>query len=436
MCPLPQAGESVEEGPLPQAGQGAFAPLPELEACGTHPDVEPDAVATSPHLFHRGDSGLLPVLRDMLIVGNKVRMPVHVDCDDGGMTFLPDDNRLALGFPPERLRALCEQPLPRRLKVRVPTDRDPAPAALPFVLERFDAVLWRLAALTARGRLPAGTDPERTLHLRSWPNFTRLAPLPNALRIAALWSARGASLVETAELLDIPQRHVFTFFNAAAALDLVSVDGSVWWHAVRRDGRGERPRLLHWLRRQGRRLQGRPERDHRVVVVGPVGAGKTTAIAGLCGFEPSAGSSLLPDFGATRLPGGDKVQLFSLGAQDRMQMQGERGQEQLDRLWEILSEGGAGLLLLLDNSRPTPLLDLKFYVNAFRRAIDDIGLVVGVTRLDVAAAPTIADYATKLDGLGVSAPVFEVDARRPDDIATLVAALLLSRRGGIGRLAS
>ena len=95
-------------------------------------------------------------------------------------------------------------------------------------------------------------------------------------------------------------------------------------------------------------------------------------------------------------------------------------------MWDILTKGGIGLVLLLDNTRPTPFEDMKFYIGAFREFIESTRLVVGVTQMDSRPSPTIDDYVRQMKELDIAAPVFEIDARRRDDVSTLIEALLLS----------
>jgi hypothetical protein len=90
-----------------------------------------------------------------------------------------------------------------------------------------EALMWQMVLFASRGRIPAGTNLIAPIHLRNWPNMTRLALFPHAMRIAAFWSARPHSLLETAEVLGIPQRYVFAFYSAAHALDLVSAGENV-----------------------------------------------------------------------------------------------------------------------------------------------------------------------------------------------------------------
>lgn len=169
--------------------------------------------------------------------------------------------------------------------------------------------------------------------------------------------------------------------------------------------------------------------DHKIIFTGPVGAGKTTAIASISDIEPirtdehasdmtqrrKSNTTVAMDYGMIRLGPTEKVHLY-----------GTPGQERFDFMWEILTKGGIGLVLLLDNTRPAPFEDMKFYVNAFQEFIESTRLVIGITQMDTNATPTIDDYVRQMKDLDISAAVFEVDARRRDDVSSLIQALLLS----------
>lgn len=175
---------------------------------------------------------------------------------------------------------------------------------------------------------------------------------------------------------------------------------------------------------------------YKLIFTGPVGAGKTTAIAALSDTPVVSTDELASDmtgmrkttttvaldFGTMRLPDGEQVHLY-----------GTPGQARFDFMWDILTEGGLGLVLLIDNSRPHPLRDLDFYVEAFQTFIERTEMVVGVTRLDEHTSPPLRQYNTHLRERGLSVPVFEIDARKRTDIAMLVRALLYKIDPSIGR---
>jgi len=167
--------------------------------------------------------------------------------------------------------------------------------------------------------------------------------------------------------------------------------------------------------------------EHKIIFAGPVGAGKTTAIQSISDIEVLSTESkasddvakrkrtttVAMDYGLINIDNGQKVHLY-----------GTPGQERFSFMWEIATMGGLGLVLLLDNAREDPLADLEFYIKAFRTFIDKSAVVVGVTRMDVAASSSLRHFHTKLGELGVKAPVFEVDARERDDVSVMLQAML------------
>jgi hypothetical protein len=98
-----------------------------------------------------------------------------------------------------------------------PRLRPSHPNALPL-----DTLIWHLALAASRGRLPTGTPLDHRCSLREWPDFSRLAPTPEAMSIAELWTRNPLSLLRTAEMLRLPEAYVFSFYSAAHALGLVT----------------------------------------------------------------------------------------------------------------------------------------------------------------------------------------------------------------------
>jgi signal recognition particle receptor subunit beta len=168
--------------------------------------------------------------------------------------------------------------------------------------------------------------------------------------------------------------------------------------------------------------------QHKIIFTGPVGAGKTTAISSLSDIPIITTDEIATDMTINRKPQTTVAMdygLLKLG-DERVHLYGTPGQERFDFMWEILTEGGIGLVLVLDNSRPAPLQDMRFYVNAFRKFIDETQLAIGVTHMDEHRPANLAGYNTALAELNLKAPVFEIDARSRRDVNLLVRALLWS----------
>jgi signal recognition particle receptor subunit beta len=174
--------------------------------------------------------------------------------------------------------------------------------------------------------------------------------------------------------------------------------------------------------------------QYKIIFTGPVGAGKTTAINSISDLPPiktdaaasdmtkskKSATTVAMDYGVMNLPGGEKLHLY-----------GTPGQERFDFMWDILVTGGIGLVLLLDNTRADPFVDMKFFLDAFDKFIGDTAVAIGVTQMDVSAKPTIGDYHAQLSGMGLKLPVFAVDARVRNDVSILIQSLLYSLDPGL-----
>ena len=119
------------------------------------------------------------------------------------------------------------------------------------------------------------------------------------------------------------------------------------------------------------------------------------------------------DFGELTLDNGERIGLY-----------GTPGQERFKHMWEILINGGLGLIVLVDNSRPNPIADLKIYLDNFKEFILNTGAVIGITRSDLNPKVTLQDYHDFLEREGWLLPIFEADARLKQDVLLLLDMLM------------
>jgi signal recognition particle receptor subunit beta len=174
--------------------------------------------------------------------------------------------------------------------------------------------------------------------------------------------------------------------------------------------------------------------QNKIIFTGPVGAGKTTAINAISDIATVTTDARASDMAIAR-----KEQttialdygMMKVGDGERIHLYGTPGQERFDFMWDILTEGGIGLILLLDNTRPDPFRDMRFFLDAFKTFIARTQVVVGITRVDVKALPRIPDYHRQLHGTGFRLPILEVDARAKPDVSVLVQTLLYSLDPGL-----
>ncbi len=167
-------------------------------------------------------------------------------------------------------------------------------------------------------------------------------------------------------------------------------------------------------------------RQHKIIITGPVGAGKTTAIRTISDSTPILTDVISEDKNhkpKTQTTVALDYGTMLLGENDKFHFYGTPGQKRFDFMWDILSTNGIGLILLLDNTRSEPIQDMHFFLNAFKQFIADTKVVIGVTQMDMKAKPCVEEYQNQFDNSMIKPAVFCIDARVKHDISKLVQAL-------------
>jgi small GTP-binding protein len=182
--------------------------------------------------------------------------------------------------------------------------------------------------------------------------------------------------------------------------------------------------------------------DNKIVFTGPVGAGKTTAISALSDIAIISTDAQASDMTLNRKPQTTVAMdygIMKLDSNTKVHLYGTPGQERFDFMWDILTVGGLGLVVMLDNTRPNPFKDLAFFLHSFKDYVCNVPVVIGITKVDIKDTPAVYDYSDHLEEAtrGFSLfnripPVFEIDGRNKEDLKLLTMALLYSIDPGIG----
>ncbi len=169
----------------------------------------------------------------------------------------------------------------------------------------------------------------------------------------------------------------------------------------------------------------------KLLISGPPGAGKTTAVRSISDIEPVSTEVLATDelalekdmttvgmdFGEVTLDGGQPLAIY-----------GTPGQPRFSFMWQILLDGAAGVVLLINHQRPDPLRDLAEFLPTFGNLFESGQAVVGISRYDDAYGPPLSAYADLLAEHQLDTPVMTVDVREREDVQLLIETLALLTR--------
>ena len=184
---------------------------------GSLPDADLDDPVSRAAIYYAPEHFLQGLVARAIAHAREIGRQVRIDDAAGAALVLdPRGGQAWTARSPNALRALAQ--LPTRGTLHMASQMPDAALPEGASPRQLEGLEWDLALWASRGRLPRGTSLEHPIRLKNWPNLTRLAVPPEAMRIAGLWSRSSLSLRDTVRSLGIPQRYVFAFYSACAAL--------------------------------------------------------------------------------------------------------------------------------------------------------------------------------------------------------------------------
>ncbi len=162
----------------------------------------------------------------------------------------------------------------------------------------------------------------------------------------------------------------------------------------------------------------------KLVITGPVNAGKTTMVQNLSDSQIAATdvaatdqvsqlkamTTVGLDFGILKIDDGLELHLF-----------GTPGQARFNFMWNILSKGAIGAIFLVDSTSDDSLQEMK-KMHAYFTEHVDLPAIVGATKQDLDGAKSVEQIATILE-LNTDL-VLPVDAREKEGSKMLALTLL------------
>lgn len=163
----------------------------------------------------------------------------------------------------------------------------------------------------------------------------------------------------------------------------------------------------------------------KVVVAGPVGAGKTTLVSALSDAPPvrteaqrteidpaKPMTTVAMDYGRRHIDDGLTVAFY-----------GTPGQERFEPMWHILSRNAFGVIMLLSAQDSDGPQALGHFLGYYEQLLGDVPTVIGISRVD--CRPEAFDpLSARAGDRHPDIPVMPVDPRDPESAVLLVEALL------------
>jgi signal recognition particle receptor subunit beta len=169
------------------------------------------------------------------------------------------------------------------------------------------------------------------------------------------------------------------------------------------------------------------EKTIKLLFLGPIGSGKTTAIRAISDTPPV--SSEMPWMDAKS---GEKTSTtvafdystIQLNPNETLHVYGLPGQDYLDFMGSIVGPGALGAVLLLDASSPTLAQDCRTASEQLARIDPQLKFVIGISKCDVTPAFSMETVYALARRMSLFVPIFCIDPRDPAQVRQLVRALL------------
>lgn len=181
-------------------------------------------------------------------------------------------------------------------------------------------------------------------------------------------------------------------------------------------------------------------RPIKIVIVGNVGAGKSTAIASI-----SEVPMLRTEAKATERDALHRKTTTTVGIEygmlhvrnRKVHIYGTPGQRRFDFMAPIACKGGVGKIIMIDNAHPQPLAELDYFLQQHGDFLKNHPAIIAITHNDDTDTQTcLIEYHKYLMERDISCPVMRLDARDKRQVIGAVEKLcdeILSRRAALSR---
>ena len=171
-------------------------------------------------------------------------------------------------------------------------------------------------------------------------------------------------------------------------------------------------------------MAGEEKQIVKLVITGPVNAGKTTMVQNLSDSQIAATDVAATD-SVSQLKAMTTVGLdfgiLKIDEHLELHLFGTPGQSRFNFMWNILSKGAIGAIFLVDSTSDDSMAEMKKMFAYYAEHVD-LPVIVGATKQDLPGARSVDEIAALLD-LG-DVMVIPVDAREKEGSKMLALTLL------------
>lgn len=226
------SAETKDIEPTPEISEEASKSINEsrtIKLCGDKPDIAANSDLKD---FYTDDSFFLSSLKDAIRLARQCQQGVLLNFPKARIYVLPEIHRVFCGiniYEDEFLDLIKSCTISEGGKMHILSTQEihelnDMISQQASALYDMEAFVWTSTLLSAQGGLPRTLDPKKVVGLKHWPSLTRLENFPHAMPIAAQWSSTSMNAFDVAKSLNIPQRYVFSFYNATNSLGLIEQD--------------------------------------------------------------------------------------------------------------------------------------------------------------------------------------------------------------------
>ena len=186
--------------------------------CGHLPDQDLNDPSGLRRLRFNMESSLLPWVALAVKTGRQSKQAQQVSGLPGMLIYLPEADCFYCDLDADLLLHMARARF--GLDELYLTKLEPSAGVLEESSRHIvaDQLLWKLALLTSRGRIPESIDLNKPVQLIRKPDFSVFELTPHARTLAELWFSKRLSPRQMLSELAVPQRYVFTFLVAADAV--------------------------------------------------------------------------------------------------------------------------------------------------------------------------------------------------------------------------